>query len=112
MTPNLIMPMSQTLLKETTMHQPISRHALTAKALGALLAALLTVGIAPCLANAQALYGSLVGNVVDQNGAVLPGVSVTIINTGTALKLETVTDATGSYVFRNLLPGSYEMTLS
>ena len=54
----------------------------------------------------------MVGNVVDQNGAVLPGVKVTITNTGTGLKLETTTDETGSYVFRNLLPGDYEMRLT
>src|SRR5262245_1116484 len=107
-----IMPVSQTLLKETTMRQPTSRLALSAKALGAMLAVLLTVGLATGLANAQALYGSMVGNVVDQNGAALPGVSVRITNTGTSLQLETVTDETGSYVFRNLLPGSYEMSLT
>jgi hypothetical protein len=39
-------------------------------------------------------------------------VSVTITNTGTGLKLETTTDESGSYVFRNLAPGNYEMTLS
>src|SRR5262249_44336046 len=43
--------------------------------------------------------------------AVLPGVSVSITNTGTSLKLDTITDATGSYIFRNLLPGEYDMTL-
>ncbi|MGH9831380.1 MAG: carboxypeptidase regulatory-like domain-containing protein, partial [Blastocatellia bacterium] len=94
------------------MQQTISRLTLPAKALGALLAVLLTVGLAPSLANAQVLYGSLVGNVVDQNGAVLPGVSVTITNTGTGLQLETTTDESGSYVFRNLLPGTFDMTLS
>src|SRR5262249_48557058 len=112
MIPYSIMPMSQILLKETTMRQTISRLTLSAKALGALLAVLLTVWLAPSLANAQILYGSLVGNVVDPKGAVLPGVSVTITNTGTSLKLETTTDETGSYVFRNLLPGAYDMTLS
>jgi hypothetical protein len=50
--------------------------------------------------------------VTDQNGAVLPNVSVTITNTGTSLKLETVTDEAGSYVFRNLLPGVYDMSLT
>src|SRR5262245_40781663 len=107
-----IMPVSQTLLKETTMRQPTSRLALSAKALGAMLAVLLTVGLATGLANAQALYGSMVGNVVDQNGAALPGVSVRITNTGTSLQLETVTDETGSYIFRNLLTGGYEMKLT
>ncbi len=94
------------------MRQIISRLALSAKASGVLLVLLLTVGLAPSPANAQALYGSLVGDVVDQSGAALPNVSVTIINTGTGLKLDTVvTDDTGSYVFRNLPTGTYDMTL-
>jgi hypothetical protein len=97
---------------EEIMRQPYFKLAISVKALGALLAVLLTVGLAPGLAHAQILYGSLVGNVADQNGAVLPGVSVSITNTGTGLKLDTITDATGSYIFRNLLPGEYDMTLS
>jgi hypothetical protein len=77
-----------------------------------LLAALLAIGALAGAAHAQALYGSIVGNVTDPQGAVLPGVSVKILNTGTGLTLETVTDQTGSYVFRNLLPGTYDMTLA
>jgi hypothetical protein len=50
--------------------------------------------------------------VTDPQGGILRGVAVTITNTGTGLKLEATTDESGSYVFRNLLPGSYEMTLS
>ncbi len=76
------------------------------------LAMLLAAGSLAGVANAQALYGSIVGNVADPQGAVLQGVKVTITNTGTGLKLETTTDDTGSYVFRNLLPGDYDMTLS
>jgi len=63
-------------------------------------------------ASAQVLYGGLVGTVTDPQGAVLPGVAVTITNVGTGLKLETLTDETGNYVFRNLLPGTFDMTLS
>jgi len=58
------------------------------------------------------LYGGLVGNVTDPQGAVLPGVTVSLTNVGTGLKLEAVTDDTGNYVFRNLLPGTYELTLT
>jgi hypothetical protein len=76
------------------------------------LAALLAVGSLAGVANAQVLYGSIVGNVTDPQGAVLPGTSVKITNTGTGLSLETTTDETGSYVFRNLPPGTYDMTLS
>src|SRR5512139_1067639 len=60
--------------------------------------------------HAQALYGSIVGQVTDPQKAALPGVSVTATNSGTGLKLETVTDETGNYTFRNLLPGSYDVS--
>lgn len=77
-----------------------------------LFVALLAVGLTPLRADAQALYGSIVGNVTDPQGSVLPGVSVKITNTGTGLTLETTTDDTGSYIFRNLPTGTYDMSLS
>lgn len=77
-----------------------------------LLAALLAVGLLANASNAQILYGSIVGNVTDPQGAVLPGATITITNTGTGLKLDTTTDDTGTYVFRNLPPGTYNLTLS
>ena len=76
------------------------------------LAVLLAVGLLASAANAQILYGGIVGSVTDPQGAVLPGVTVSITNTGTGLKLDTVTDETGSYVFRNLQPGTYNLTFS
>ena len=44
-------------------------------------------------ASAQALYGSIVGTVTDESGALVPGATVTATNTGTGLKLEAVQDA-------------------
>src|SRR5262245_43861308 len=76
------------------------------------LSAFLVAGLLSGAATAQALYGSIVGNVTDPQGAVLTAVSVTITNTGTGLKLNTVTDDTGAYIFRNLLPGTYSISLS
>jgi hypothetical protein len=76
----------------------------------ALLCAVAAAAIAPSAAFGQALYGSIVGNVTDPQGATVPGVALTATNTGTGLKLETISDATGAYVFRNLLPGSYDLT--
>jgi carboxypeptidase family protein len=76
------------------------------------LTALLAVGLLSGAANAQALYGSIVGNVTDQQSGVLRGVTITITNKGTGLKLEASTDETGSYIFRNLLPGEYDMKLA
>jgi hypothetical protein len=75
-------------------------------------AAILAVLLTATLASAQVLYGGLVGNVKDQQGAVLPGVAVSITNVGTGLKLDTITDDSGSFAFRNLLPGTYDMVLS
>jgi hypothetical protein len=77
-----------------------------------IVAVALAAGSMAGVANAQALYGSIVGNVTDPQGGVLKGVSVTITNTGTSLRMETTTDDTGSYTFRNLLPGTYDITLS
>src|SRR5262245_61940826 len=75
-------------------------------------AVLVAVLFAASPVRAQVLYGGVVGNVTDPQAAVLQGVSVTITNKGTGLKLDTVTDETGSYVFRNLLPGTYDMIFS
>ena len=40
-------------------------------------------------ANAQLLYGSLVGTVVDAQGAAVPGARVTIVNKDNNLRMET-----------------------
>jgi hypothetical protein len=64
------------------------------------------------LADAQALYGSIVGNVTDAQGAATPGVTLTATNTGTGLEMETVTDGDGAYTFRNMQPGTYDVKAS
>ncbi len=66
--------------------------------------------VVPARAGAQALYGSLTGSVTDNTGAAIPGVSVTVTNEGTGLKLDTVTDGEGVYAVRNVLPGTYTLT--
>jgi len=74
--------------------------------------ALAAVVLIPSLAHSQVLYGTIVGRVTDPQQAALPGVTITATNTGTLLKLETVTDATGDYTFRNVPPGIYDLTIS
>ena len=64
----------------------------------------------PAPASAQILYGSLTGTVTDQQKAAMPGVTVTATNTGTGLATEAVTDDTGNYTIRNLVPGIYDVT--
>ena len=73
---------------------------------GVLLAVLVSAAVN---ANAQALYGSLLGNVTDETGAALPGAAVNITQRETNLVREVVTNETGSYNVPNLLPGTYQV---
>jgi outer membrane receptor protein involved in Fe transport len=58
---------------------------------------------------AQEQTGSIQGTVKDSTGAVLPGVTVELVNTGRGTAAGTaVTDANGQYRFVGLLPGKYE----
>lgn len=61
---------------------------------------------------AQVLYGSVVGTVTDQTGAVVPGAHITITNPLTGLKRETSADGTGSYNIPNLPDGAYDLSAS
>ncbi len=63
----------------------------------------------PPAAAGQALYGSIVGTVSDPQGAATPGVTLIATNTGTGLVVETQTNETGAYAFRNLPPGTYDL---
>jgi len=49
------------------------------------------------------------GSVKDQSGAVLPGVEVTVTQTGTGLTRSMLTDENGSYVLTNLPVGPYRL---
>jgi Carboxypeptidase regulatory-like domain/TonB dependent receptor len=64
------------------------------------------------LAQAQVLYGSLVGTVVDPNGAVVPGAAVIATDQDTGLSQAGKSDATGTYQFVNLQPGRYSLKVS
>ncbi|HUG52686.1 MAG TPA: carboxypeptidase-like regulatory domain-containing protein, partial [Vicinamibacteria bacterium] len=80
----------------------------------ALVAAIVAIAatLAPPHSSAQALYGSIVGTVGDQSGAPIPGATVTATNTGTNSSVDTQTDGSGTYTFRNLLPGTYNLRAS
>src|SRR5262245_52183664 len=104
--------MSQTLLEEIIMRQTNFKLALSAKALGPMLAALIIVGLTPSLAGAQVLYGSLVGNVADQNGAVVQGATITITNQGTNQVREATSGSDGEYTISNILPGVYDVKVT
>jgi len=59
--------------------------------------------------DALAQTASIVGTVKDPSGAVLPGVSITIKNTGTGLTRELITNETGDYTVPLLPIGTYEI---
>ena len=62
------------------------------------------------VARGQASTATLSGEVVDQNGAVIPGALVKIINPATAFGRETTTSDSGAYAFPLLPPGTYQVT--
>src|SRR5436190_5539269 len=56
---------------------------------------------------AQSATGALQGTVVDQQGAVLPGVTVTATNAGTGVARMMTTDASGAFRAELLPVGQY-----
>ncbi len=63
-------------------------------------------------APAQVLYGALTGSVQDSGGALVPGATVTVRNTGTAQQLTTLTNDVGAYTFSTLIAGAYDLTIT
>ena len=66
----------------------------------------------PRLIQAQGLTGQISGPVTDATGGVLPGVTITIKNVGTALTRETVTGSDGGFVFPDLLAGTFDLSVT
>jgi len=73
--------------------------------------AMLLLGVLVSAAGAQIAGGNIYGTVVDQQGAVLPGVDVTLASpTIGGQPRTTVTDAQGQFRFLNLDAGTYKVT--
>src|SRR5258708_1020097 len=75
--------------------------------LGAVLIPLVLVS--PRAASAQAVTGTLLGSVVDAQGAGVPGATVTVTETGTNIARTAQTNASGNYIFSNLKDGTYRV---
>ncbi|MGH9404917.1 MAG: carboxypeptidase regulatory-like domain-containing protein [Terriglobia bacterium] len=59
------------------------------------------------------LYGSIRGVVKDQSGAVIPGASVTAIDTGTGISRHVISGADGAFEILNLVvPAVYNVTIT
>jgi len=66
----------------------------------------------PTIAEAQALYGSLVGSVVDPGNAAVVGATVQATQTGTNQSRSIATNDAGGYSFPALTVGAYDVTIS
>src|SRR5262245_16041495 len=60
---------------------------------------------------AQATSGSMSGTITDPNGAGVPGAKVSAVHQPTSRGFSTVASDAGLYVFPNLPPGPYEVTV-
>ena len=54
--------------------------------------------------------GAVSGHVADTTGAVIPGVAVTLTNTGTSATRSTITTGSGDYFFPDVPPGIYNIS--
>ena len=72
------------------------------------LAGIMVVGAA----FSQGLTGSVSGSVVDPSGSAIPGAEVTLTNVATSQSRQAKTDANGDFVFTQLLPGTFRLTVS
>lgn len=70
---------------------------------------ILLVGSGSALA--QMTTGTILGNVTDPSGAVIPGAKVTVTNTNTGISTHFVTGSDGSYVVPYLIPGTYSVSV-
>ena len=75
------------------------------------LLALVAVSVVP-RAEAQVLYGNLLGTVTDQSGGVVPNATVTVTNVGTSQVREVTTNESGFYQFQTLQAGVYDLNIT
>jgi outer membrane receptor protein involved in Fe transport len=86
-----------------------SRRFVTVLALACLSLLLSTIRVP--VANAQAVYGSIGGNVVDVAGATVSNAKVTITDTARGVVFTTQTDGSGRYDERHLIAGHYQVKI-
>jgi hypothetical protein len=62
--------------------------------------------------NGQDINASLSGTVTDTSGAVIPGAQLTLTNEATGVASKDLSDSSGLYSFRNLVPGKYDLNVT
>jgi hypothetical protein len=80
-----------------------------ARCLGAIVFTLVLLPL-PSAGQARLTGGDVTGTVRDQSGAVLPGVTVTVVNVATNVTRTAVSDDRGRYLVAALPPGTYHLT--
>src|SRR5688572_33093711 len=73
---------------------------------------LLTLAVGAVPASAQVLYGSVVGVVEDQSGAVVPNAQVEATSRETGLSHTATSDTEGNFNIGNLPPGTYNIRIT
>ena len=73
------------------------------------LAVLMGLLAMPVAARAQAVSGTLLGNVTDASGGAVPGATVTAVETQTNISRTAVTNEAGNYIFSSLRNGTYSV---
>src|SRR5262245_58543060 len=67
--------------------------------------------IAAAFLQAQTFTASLQGTITDATGAVVPNAGLTLVNEATNVKQSKVSDSRGAYLFTQLPPGTYKLTV-
>ncbi len=73
---------------------------------------LLLLFVLPALASAQETRATITGTVKDTQGALVPGVTITVLNTDTNVATEAVTNQSGMFSVQKLQPGPVRITAS
>ncbi len=71
----------------------------------------LLLGTLSSVVQAQRFDGTLRGDVSDESGAVVPDAKITLTNQDTGVSQTTTTTSAGSYIFPNLLAGTYTLSV-
>jgi carboxypeptidase family protein/TonB-dependent receptor-like protein len=70
----------------------------------------LSLWVIPVPAAAQAVSGTLLGNITDSTGGAVPGTTVTATEAETNVSRSTVSNESGHYIFSSLVNGRYTVT--
>jgi hypothetical protein len=88
----------------------MKRGVLNFRSCGLILVLISVFGLSAIAAFGQAIDGSVVGTIVDSQGAAVVGADVTAMNIATNVTANGKTSASGEYRFDHLLAGTYKIT--